>query len=88
MKNKQEIGMLMESYKWNWATNRVIGGNLFLENLYRDYIRALAWVLGHDDIALKCPDHYYQEGCHSMRPDSEHILKEYNKITEELKEDF
>jgi len=88
MKNKQEIGMLMESYKWNWATNRVIGGNLFLENLYRDYIRALAWVLGHDDIALKCPDHYYQEGCHSMCPDNERVRNEYNKIMEELEEDM
>ena len=87
MRNEAEIGMLMESYKWNWATNRAIGGNPFLEDIYRDYVRALAWVLGQDDIALQCPDHYYQEGCQSMRPDSEHILKEYNKIMEELKED-
>ena len=88
MRNEQEIGMLMESYKWNWATSRAIGGNLFLENLYRDYVRALAWVLGHDDIALKCPDHYYQEGCHSMCPDNERVRNEYNKIMEELEEDM
>ena len=88
MRNEQEIGMLMESYKWNWATSRAIGGNLFLENLYRDYVRALAWVLGHDDISLKCPDHYYQEGCHSMRPDNELVRNEYNKIMEELEEDM
>ena len=88
MKNEKEIGMLMESYKWNWATNRVIGGNPFLDGLYRDYVRALAWVLGQDDIALRCPDHYYQEGCHSMRPDSEPIRKEYNKIMEELNDNF
>jgi len=87
MRNEQEIGMLMESFKWNWATSRTIGGNPALEDIYRDCIRALAWVLGHDDIALKCPDHYYQEGCHSMQPHNKSVLKEYNRIMEELKGD-
>ena len=89
MKAEKEVRMLMESFKCNWSVGNMIGyvqSTPGLEDVYRSYVKALAWVLGDDDIALKAPEHYSEEGCHSMNPQSKASMKAYNALMTELKE--